>query len=107
MTQIAEIIMSIGHSSMSYEAFLTLLRNSGVTAVVDVRTSPFSRHFPHFGQVALRDELKRDGIAYVFLGKELGGRPSGREFYCEGVADYEKMAATETFRDGLDRGPEC
>ena len=44
-----------------------------------------------------------DGISYVFLGKELGGRPSESESYCEGVADYERMAEAPAFKKGLDR----
>ena len=76
---------------------------AGVTAVADVRTAPYSRHFPQFNSDALKGELGLDGIAYSFLGKELGGRPKGRQFYCDGVADYEKMAGTEEFRQGLDR----
>jgi uncharacterized protein (DUF488 family) len=39
----------------------------------------------------------------VFLGKELGGRPSERGFYRDGVADYEKMAQAPKFCKGLDR----
>ena len=39
----------------------------------------------------------------MFLGKELGGRPSERRFYCEGVADYEKMSQASEFSKGLDR----
>ena len=96
-------VFTIGHSTHSYEHFLSLLRASGITAVADVRTTPFSRHFPHFNEAALRSELKLDGISYVLLGKELGGRPSGRSFYCDGVADYEKMAMTETFASGIKR----
>ncbi len=42
-----------------------------------------------------------DGIAYAFLGKELGGRPTDRRLYCDGVADYEKMARTELFKKGM------
>jgi uncharacterized protein (DUF488 family) len=96
-------VFTIGHSTHSYEHFLSLLRTSGITAVADVRTTPFSRHFPHFNEAALRSELKLDGISYVFLGKELGGRPSGQNFYCDGVADYEKMAKTEIFASGINR----
>jgi uncharacterized protein (DUF488 family) len=96
-------VFTIGHSTHSYEHFLSLLRASGITAIADVRTTPFSRHFPHFNEAALRSELKLDGISYVFLGKELGGRPSGRSFYCDGVADYEKMAKTEAFANGIKR----
>jgi uncharacterized protein (DUF488 family) len=96
-------VFTIGHSTHSYEHFLCLLRASNVTAVADVRTTPFSRHFPHFNEDTLRSELKLDGISYVFLGNELGGRPSRRNFYCDGIADYEKMAKTEAFASGINR----
>jgi uncharacterized protein (DUF488 family) len=96
-------VFTIGHSTHSYEHFLSLLREFGITAVADVRTTPFSRHFPQFNAAALRSELKLDGISYVFLGKELGGRPSGSSFYCDGVADYEKMAKTDEFANGIRR----
>jgi uncharacterized protein (DUF488 family) len=96
-------VYTVGHSTHSYEHFLSLLRASEITAVADVRTTPFSRHFPQFNEATLRSELKLDGISYVFLGKELGGRPSGRSFYCDGVADYEKMAKTELFASGINR----
>lgn len=96
-------VFTIGHSTLSYEVFLSLLRLAGITAVADVRTAPFSRHSPQFNRDTLRQELKTDGIAYVFLGAELGGRPSGPSFYCDGVADYERMAETPKFAEGLDR----
>lgn len=96
-------VFSIGHSTLPYEQFLKLLREAGVDAVADVRTAPYSRHFPHFNQEELRAELKQDGVAYSFLGKELGGRPSDSQFFCEGVADYEKMATTDVFKSGIDR----
>ncbi|MGH6680811.1 MAG: DUF488 family protein [Bradyrhizobium sp.] len=96
-------IFSIGHSTHTYERFRELVRKAGVTATADVRTSPFSRHFPHFNRDALQSELRTDGIVYSFLGKELGGRPTGRQFYCDGVADYERMARSPEFAQGLHR----
>jgi len=96
-------VFTIGHSTHSWEHFVLLLRNANVTAVADVRSSPYSRHYPQFNREVLRQELRLDGISYVFLGQELGGRPSERRFFCEGVADYEKMAQTSEFKSGLDR----
>lgn len=96
-------IFSVGHSTHSYERFLKLLQEAGVTAIADVRTSPFSRHFPQFNRDALKEGLRTDGIAYSFLGKELGGRPIGQQLYREGVADYELMAKTPDFNCGLER----
>lgn len=96
-------ILTIGHSTLTYEQFAARLHAAGVTAVADVRTSPFSRSFPHFNRDTLKDALSRDGISYVFLGKELGGRPKGQIYYTDGIADYEKMAAADSFKAGLDR----
>jgi uncharacterized protein (DUF488 family) len=51
----------------------------------------------------LSAELRADSIAYVFLGSELGGRPTEQQFYSDGVADYERMSKSSTFHRGLDR----
>src|SRR6185436_9130667 len=94
-------VFTIGHSSHSWERFSALLRDAGVTAVADVRTAPYSRRHPQFNRETLREALQSEGIAYVYLGQKLGGRPSAPEFYSEGVADYEKMAQAPAFGDGL------
>lgn len=96
-------VFTIGHSTLSYEKFFALLRQASVTAIADVRSAPYSRHFPHFNSDLLSEELRADRIAYVFLGDELGGRPKEERFFCNGVADYEKMAQTEEFAEGLRR----
>ncbi|MGJ5070815.1 DUF488 domain-containing protein [Bradyrhizobium oligotrophicum] len=96
-------IWTIGHSNHSYEQFLNLLRQADITAVADVRSSPFSRHQSQFNKDILRRELRLDKIDYAFLGDELGGRPKRDDLYCEGVADYEKMAKTPDFKQGLER----
>jgi hypothetical protein len=96
-------IYTIGHSTLPYEHYLSLLKRAGVTAVADVRSSPRSRKVPHFNREALSDALRGNGIKYVFLGRELGGRPNSNQLYSNGVADYDKMAATEEFNSGLQR----
>lgn len=96
-------VFTIGHSTHPLERFIALLRGAGVTAIADVRTAPYSRRHPHFNKDRLQAALQQAGVTYVFLGKELGGRPSEPELYCEGVADYEKMAQRPEFGEGLDR----
>jgi uncharacterized protein (DUF488 family) len=96
-------ILTIGHSTHGYENFLSLLRGAQVTAVADVRSSPFSRHQPDFNRPDLEKELRADKIQYSFLGEELGGRPRSKSLFLEGVADYEKMARTPEFERGIDR----
>lgn len=97
------VIYTIGHSTLPLEQFLGLLQAAGITAIADIRTSPYSRFTPHFNRDALQESLKQVGIAYVFLGQELGGRPKEKAFYCDGIADYEKMAKAAAFQKGLER----
>jgi uncharacterized protein (DUF488 family) len=40
---------------------------------------------------------------YVFLGDQLGARPSDQDCYFEGKAVYEKIANTVAFQQGLER----
>jgi len=95
-------ILTIGHSRHSLEQFLSLLEAAQVTAIADVRSAPVSRFSPHFSKTRLSASLAAHDIDYVFLGKELGGRPERAALYTQGVADYEKMAATPEFRAGLE-----
>lgn len=96
-------VLTIGHSNHGWERFLALIRGASVTAIADVRSAPYSRHTPHFSRDALAAGLREAGMAYVFLGRELGGRPEDATLFTDGVADYERMAATAAFRRGLDR----
>ena len=94
--------MTIGHSNQSAERFVALLQDAGVGAIADVRSVPFSRRFPWFSGPQLAARLQGAGIAYLPFGDTLGGRPRDPALYSDGVADYEKMAATAEFRAGLD-----
>jgi uncharacterized protein (DUF488 family) len=97
-------LYTVGHSNHDLSAFLALLAGAGVTAVADVRSSPHSRRYPHFGREVLGLALAKEEIAYVFLGDLLGGRPADPALYdADGRADYACIRETEAFRRGLDR----
>lgn len=66
-------VWTIGHSTRSIEAFLEALVSENITALVDVRSFPSSRKFPHFNQRELSESLGAAGIRYVHMA-ELGGR---------------------------------
>jgi uncharacterized protein (DUF488 family) len=97
------VVFTIGHSNHSSERFLALLQGAGITAVADVRSIPRSRRWPHFSRARIEHWLAEAGIAYVFLGAELGGRPDDPALLWEGRPDYDLMAATPTFQAGLER----
>src|SRR5262249_2294584 len=93
----------IGHSNLVADRFVALLKDAGVTAVVDVRSVPSSRWCPWFSGKALAQRLAREAIAYIALGDALGGRPRDPRLYRHGVADYEAMAARAEFAARLQR----
>jgi uncharacterized protein (DUF488 family) len=88
---------TIGHSTHNWPAFQRLLEPAEIGVVVDVRSNPASR-LPHFNRSELKERLNAAGIGYVFLGLELGGRPRSG-----GVPDYEQMAASPLFAEGIVR----
>jgi uncharacterized protein (DUF488 family) len=97
-------LFSIGYSNHALPRFLDLLRLSGVTALADVRSSPYSKRWPQFNRPDLEAALSGQGLVYVFLGDLLGGRPRASELYDEdGRVDYERVRATPAFRQGLER----
>ena len=99
----AHVIFTVGHSVHSEETFVSLLREHEVTAICDVRSKPFSRNNPQFNREQIKASLQRSGIAYVFLGKELGARSQDAECYEDGRVQYERLAATALFKAGIDR----
>ena len=96
-------VLTIGHSTHTFEEFLALLRQHDVTVVADVRSAPYSRFNPQFNRDVVASALDAEGIQYVYLGNELGGRSGGLECYKDGRIRYERVRKTKSFRNGLVR----
>lgn len=98
-----DALYTIGHSTHSAQKMIDLLRLHGITAVADVRSSPYSRRNPQFNRDSFSDLLSDCEIACVFLGRELGARSKDRSCYSQGKVRYDLLARTELFQAGLDR----
>ena len=74
MTPVPEkpTIFTIGHSNHPIDTFIDMLKVAEIDAVADVRSVPYSKRHPQYRKDELAARLKGEGIAYVFLGKELG-----------------------------------
>jgi uncharacterized protein (DUF488 family) len=97
-------VFTVGHSNHPAEKFIGLLQRYAIEILIDTRSHPFSRHAPQFNVRALETILSKDGIGYLFLGGELGGRPQGAEFYdAKGRVDYALVGCSQPFLDGISR----
>jgi uncharacterized protein (DUF488 family) len=102
------VVLTIGHSTRSWKAFLELLRMYDIGRVIDVRSIPRSRHNPQFNRETLSTKLRSSRISYVHL-RKLGGlrharrdspNMGWRNASFRGFADYMQ---TPDFEMGLER----
>lgn len=107
-------LFTIGHSSHSWEKFVRLLEDNGISLLVDVRSAPYSRYHPQFNGSNLETALPQRSIDYAFAGQYLGGRPSDPSCYksrrlpAEGAdylheVDYPEVMKREWFVKGIER----
>jgi uncharacterized protein (DUF488 family) len=97
-------IWTIGHSTRALDEFLELLKGHTINLLVDIRTFPGSRRYPHFNKELLGTSLKQDGVDYLHI-PSLGGRrkpapdstnTSWRNASFRGYADYMKTPEFRT-----------
>jgi uncharacterized protein (DUF488 family) len=85
-------IYTLGTDRRSEEDFTEILFAYSIQSLIDVRSFPRSK-IPIFSRENLEDLLKREGIDYHFLGKELGGFRKG---------GYTSYIITNEFNKGID-----
>lgn len=76
------MIWTIGHGTRPFDELVAILRQAGITLLVDVRAKPQSRFHPHFNKKYLIEHLPtcpsepggRSGVEYRWMGDTLGGK---------------------------------
>jgi len=96
-------LYTIGHSNHSTGHFLKLLNINKISAISDVRSSPYSKYAPQFNRENIQRDLKDNNIAYVYLGAELGPRSNDPNCYKNGQVQYNRLSQLDTFKDGMVR----
>ncbi|MDT3695652.1 MAG: DUF488 domain-containing protein [Ignavibacterium sp.] len=100
------IIYTIGHSTHSIDEFVKMLRHFNIKYLIDIRSFPGSRKFPHFNKENLEIALKENGINYTHL-IELGGRRKVQKdsknirWHNDSFRAYADYMETETFEKGI------
>lgn len=94
-------IYTIGYGNRSIQTFVQLLQKYEIQILIDVRTNPFSRFNSDFRSKKLELHLINNNIRYLFLGYELGGKPSDLDCYTNDEVDYQKIQSKTFFTDGI------
>ncbi len=97
-------VFTIGHSNLSFEQFLPLLKEFGICLVANIRRYPSSRKFPHFNRQVLCRLLAAENIEYLWLEALGGRRQSGKNdkslnigLKSPGFRNYADHMATDEF----------
>lgn len=102
-TQLPIPIYTIGYGDRTLAALIALLQRYQIDYLVDVRTAPYSRYKPEFSKAELTAALRQHGFKYVFMGDQVGGRPTDPACYTDGKVDYDKVQATAPYQQGIER----
>ena len=102
-------IYTIGHSNLSFEQFVSLLKEHKIDLVIDIRRYPSSRKFPHFNSRVMSELLAAEKIRYLWL-ESLGGRrhsvkqekPVNLGLKIMGFRNYADYMATGEFHRAVD-----
>ena len=96
-------LFTIGHSQYTLEYFIKLLKMHSVDYILDVRSTPYSKHAEQFNREHLKIFLEKNGFKYSYMGKYFGARQTELSLYSpEGYLDFEKTAHSESFNIGLE-----
>ena len=108
-TNKAHRLFTVGHSNRSLDSLLDLLHNYDIQQLVDVRSTPSCRDFSVFNRSSLAATLEEEGIAYAWLGRELGGQRRSKPqsphqaLAADGFRAYADHMSSSLFEDGINR----
>ncbi len=95
-------IYTIGIGKREVADLIQVLKQNRLAYLIDVRSSPYSRHKPDFNREVLERTLESEGIRYAHW-PQLGGFPESEHVLSGGHVDYGKLARTPAFRQALER----
>lgn len=98
-------LFTIGHSNLQIGEFVAKLTENGVSWLVDVRSAPVSRRYPHFDRPSLIESLSGAGIQYAYFGDKIGGKPPGLDAgWAQGRLNYtmvSDLSKSTKWQEGL------
>lgn len=104
--KITKTIWTVGHSTRTLEEVIEILDSFQIKAVVDIRSYPGSRRYPHFNKEALEVSLPLNDVQYFHI-RNLGGRRKAKTnskntaWHHPAFRGYADYMETDEFREGI------
>jgi uncharacterized protein (DUF488 family) len=93
---------TVGHSNYSCDTFIKILACHQIQAVIDIRSTPYSRRNPQFNRETLKTDLQLHDIMYIYMGDRLGGRHTDPKLLLPGGnVDFSRVRGLALFQEGI------
>lgn len=97
-------IYTIGYAAYpEIRDMFAVFKGLGVDAVIDIRSSPWSKTYTAYDKPSLMEACKKNGIHYRHYSREFGARQRNREYSVDGQVNFERFAQSDQFQAGLER----
>lgn len=93
----AQTIYTVGHNSLSFMQFITLIQANNITHIVDIRSIPYSKYAPWSDKSRLSELLRPFKIKYTYLGHKLGGKKDKKET----ISKQQSLTPQEVYHDAI------
>ncbi len=90
-------IYTVGHNSLNFMQFISLLQAHHIKHIVDVRSIPYSKYAPWSDKSRISDLLQPFKIKYTYLGHKLGGFKK----YIGRVSNQKNITPQELYNQGI------
>ena len=99
-------VFTIGHSNMKPAEFNALIKRFGIDFVVDIRSVPASKKYPHFNEKALSESLADMGVDYQNV-KEFGGHQHYKDNPDMYILSYDEVFEKKEFAEKMENLRKC
>ena len=96
-------IYTIGFEDFAIDDFINLLKQKGITFLIDIRSKPYSDRFPDYNKDNLKATLADCGIAHESFAREFGARQENPDFYTNGQMDFDLFRKSPVFIGGVNK----
>jgi hypothetical protein len=96
-------LYTIGCSIHTIESFIDILKKHEVNVVIDVRSTPYSKHTAQFNKENLQRVTSHNRIYYSSFSKEFGARRKENCVYTNDTVSFDKVKQLPIFINGVER----
>lgn len=93
-----QTIYTVGHNSLNFMQFITLIQANNITHIVDIRSIPYSKYAPWSDKSRLAELLRPFKIRYTYLGHKLGGKASKKGQFSHQQSSQPQVIYDEAIR---------